>query len=244
MALKKNRTTVGIVAIVLGGVLCFGIAPIYNKSMQKGVEVVRISSEVNKGEQITADKVKVVEVSKKGLPESAILNKKDVVGKYAVVDLVRDNTILERQLSKNPIAEDKYLYGLDGTQQAISFTIQNFASGLSGKLLTGDIISIIATTMDENNNEKTSTPKELQYVKVLAVTNDVGVDKKEDNNNPEEELPTTITVLVNREQAELIANLEETSKMHVSLVYRGTEKEAQQYIEQQNSIITKENIRN
>lgn len=244
MALKKNRTTVGIVAIVLGGVLCFGIAPIYNKSMQKGVEVVRISSEVNKGEQITADKVKVVEVSKKGLPESAILNKKDVVGKYAVVDLVRDNTILERQLSKNPIAEDKYLYGLDGTQQAISFTIQNFASGLSGKLLTGDIISIIATTMDENNNEKTSTPKELQYVKVLAVTNDVGVDKKEDNNNPEEELPTTITVLVNREQAELIANLEETSKMHVSLVYRGTEKESQKYIEQQNSIITKENLRN
>ena len=231
MALKKNRTTVGIVAIVLGGVLCFGIAPIYNKSMQKGVEVVRISSEVNKGEQITADKVKVVEVSKKGLQESAILNKKDVVGKYAVVDLVRDNTILERQLSKNPIAEDKYLYGLDGTQQAISFTIQNFASGLSGKLLTGDIISIIATTMDENNNEKTSTPKELQYVKVLAVTNDVGVDKKEDNNNPEEELPTTITVLVNREQAELIANLEETSKMHVSLVYRGTEKEAQKYME-------------
>ncbi len=244
MALKKNRTTVGIVAIVLGGVLCFGIAPIYNKSMQKGVEVVRISSEINKGEQITDDKVKVVEVSKQGLPESAVLSKKDVVGKYAVVDLVRDNTILERQLSKNPIAEDKYLYGLDGTQQAISFTIQNFASGLSGKLLTGDIISIIATTMDENNNEKTSTPKELQYVKVLAVTNDVGVDKKEDNNNPEEELPTTITVLVNREQAELIANLEETSKMHVSLVYRGTEKEAQKYIEQQNSIIVKENIRN
>ena len=98
--------------------------------------------------------------------------------------------------------------------------------------------------MDENNNEKTSTPKELQYVKVLAVTNDVGVDKKEDNNNPEEELPTTITVLVNREQAELIANLEETSKMHVSLVYRGTEKEAQKSIEQQNSIIVKENIRN
>lgn len=244
MALKKNRTTVGIVAIVLGGVLCFGIAPIYNKSMQKGVEVVRISSEINKGEQITDDKVKVVEVSKQGLPESAVLSKKDVVGKYAVVDLVRDNTVLERQLSKNPIAEDKYLYGLDGTQQAISFTIQNFASGLSGKLLTGDIISIIATTMDENNNEKTSTPKELQYVKVLAVTNDVGVDKKEDNNNPEEELPTTITVLVNREQAELIANLEETSKMHVSLVYRGTEKEAQKYIEQQNSIIVKENIRN
>ncbi len=79
---------------------------------------------------------------------------------------------------------------------------------------------------------------------LIHVTNDVGVDKKEDNNNPEEELPTTITVLVNREQAELIANLEETSKMHVSLVYRGTEKEAQKYIEQQNSIIVKENIRN
>lgn len=244
MALKKNRTTIGIMAIALGGILCFGIAPIYNKSIQKGVEVVRITSEVKKGEKITANKVKTVEVSQRGIQESALHDKNDVIGKYAVVDLVRDNTILERQLSANPIAEDKYLYGLDGTQQAISFTIQNFASGLSGKLLTGDIISIIATSTDEENNEKTYTPDELQYVKVLAVTNDVGVDKEnESSNKAEENLPTTITVLVSKQQAELIANLEETSKMHVSLVYRGTEKESQKYIDEQKMIITKENLR-
>lgn len=242
MALKKNRTTIGIVSITLGAILCFGIAPIYNKSLQKEVEIVRITSEVKKGEKITADKVKVVEVSQKGIQESVLHDKSDVIGKYAVVDLVRDNTVLERQLSANPIAEDKYLYGLDGTQQVISFTIQNFASGLSGKLITGDIISIIATSIDENNNEKTYTPDELQYVKVLAVTNDVGVDKEDKvNNDSEENLPTTITVLVNKKQAELIANLEETSKMHVSLMYRGTEKESQKYIDKQETIITTKN---
>ncbi len=242
MALRMNRTTIGLIAIGLGAVICFGVTPLYNKSLQKGVEVVRISSEVQKGEKITVDKVKVVETSQRGLPESVMLDKKDVIGKYAVVDLVRDNTVLERQLSSNPIAEDKYLYGLDGSQQAISFTIPNFASGLSGKLLTGDIISVISTIKNENNEEITNTPNELQYVKVLAVTNDVGVDKKEDTNNPEEELPTTITVLVNKQQTELIANLEESSKMHVSLVYRGTEKQVQKYMDAQNNIINKINL--
>ncbi|MGL5753093.1 MAG: Flp pilus assembly protein CpaB [Paraclostridium sp.] len=236
MAIKKNRTTLGIVSIVVGGVLCFGVAPIYNKSMQKGVEVIRVSSEIQRGEKITPNKVKVVETSKKGLAESTILKKEDVIGKYAVVDMVRDNTILERQVSNNPVAEDKYLYGLSGEKQVISFTIPNFASGLSGKLITGDIISIIATSQDEENNDKTYTPEELKYVKVLAVTNDIGKDKKDDSNLEDGELPTTITVLASKKQAELIANLEETSKMHVSLVYRGTDEEAQKYIDIQDGI--------
>lgn len=237
MALKNNRTVVGLISIGLGAILCFGVTPFYNKSIQKSVEVVRVASNIQKGEKITANKVKVVETSQKGLPESAMKDKKDVVGKYAVVDMVKDDTVLKTKLSKNPLSEDKYLYNLDGSERAISFTIQNFASGLSGKLQAGDIISVISTKEDEDGNEVTSTPNELQYVRVLAVTDEVGVDKKEDSKKSEdEELPVTITVLATQTQAELIAKLEETSKMHVSLVYRGTEKNAQKYIDEQNRL--------
>lgn len=243
MAIKKSRTTIGMLAIVLASVLCFVVTPIYNKTLQKGVEIVRVVSNIQKGEKITVDKVKVVESTQKGLQEGVISSKKDVVGKYAVIDMVKDDNILKKKLSENPISEDKYLYGLNGREQAISFTIQNFASGLSGKLHTGDIISIISTEEDNDGNEVTHTHSELQYVRVLAVTDSVGMDKKEDEKRSEdEELPVTVTVLASRQQAELIAKLEGSSKMHVSLIFRGTDKQAQKYIDAQNSIIEKSSV--
>lgn len=242
MAIKKSRTTIGILAIVLASVLCFVVTPIYNKTLQKGVDIVRVVSNIQKGEKITVDKVKVIESTQKGLQEGTISSKKDVVGKYAVIDMVKDDNILKKKISENPISEDKYLYGLNGREQAISFTIQNFASGLSGKLQTGDIISIISTEEDNDGNEVTNTHSELQYVRVLAVTDSVGMDKKEDKKRSEdEELPVTVTVLASRQQAELIAKLEGSSKMHVSLIFRGTDKQAQKYIDAQNSIIEKSN---
>lgn len=235
--IKSNRTTIGVLSIALSAVLCFGITPFYNKTLQKGVEVVRVTSEIKKGEKITADKIKLVETTQKGLADGTIHSEKDVVGKYAVVDMVKNDTILNSKLSKNPISEDRYLYGLDGSEQVISFTIQNFASGLSGKLQSGDIISVIALKEDADGNEDTYTPNELQYVRVLAVTDEAGLDKKEDEKRSEEdELPVTITVMATKAQAELIAKLEETSKMHVSLVFRGTEDQAQKYIDEQNRI--------
>lgn len=239
MALKKNRTTIGIIAIGLGAVLCFGVTPLYNKSLQKGIEVVRVTGDIQKGEKITANKVKIVETTQKGLPQSTLKDTKDVVGKYAVVDMVKEDTILEKKLSENPISEDKYLYGLDGREQAISFTIQNFASGLSGKLKTGDIISVIASTKNQEDEDITYTPNELQYVRVLAVTDSAGIDKKDQKRTEDEDLPVTVTVIASRQQTELIAKLEETSKMHVSLVFRGTDKQAQKYVDEQNRIIAK-----
>lgn len=235
----KNRTTIGVISIVIASAICFIITPIYNKSLQKDTQVIRMTSDIKKGEKITSDKVKVVETTKKGLPSSSLSKKEDVVGKYAVIDMVKDDAILQDKISKNKIAEDKYLYGLN-EEQAISFTIQKFASGLSGKLQTGDIISLIATEND-GDTSKTYTPDELQYVRVLAVTDSVGNDKEQERKveEDEKELPVTVTVLASKTQAELIANLEETSKMHVSLVFRGTESDAQKYVDKQNSIIKK-----
>lgn len=236
MGFKRNRTTTGVIAIVIASTLCFVIAPIYNKSIQKPVNVVQVTSDIKRGEKLTSDNVKVVGTVQKYAPSSAV-SEKDAIGKYAVADMFKEDIVLQKKLSKNRLSEDKYLYGLNGLEQAISFTIKNFASGLSGKLETGDIISVIATTEDDNGNEKTYTPKELTYVKVLAATNSEGKDKGEKRIEDQQELPVTITVLANKQQAELIAKLEATSKMHVSLAFRGTEKEGLDYLNKQNSML-------
>lgn len=236
--LFKNRTVIGLTAIVLSLIICFGITPLFNNALQSKISVVRIVKDIKEGEQITADKIQIIEIGGYNLPNTVLKNKENVVGKYATADLFKGDYVLNTKVSDNPLAENKYLYGLDGNKQAISISIKSFAAGLSGKLQPGDIISIIASNYGEFR--ETITPKELQYVRVLAVTTDKGADKEYMDNkkdDKEQELPSTVTLLVNQAQAKLLAELEEKSKMHVSLIYRGNEETAQKFIEEQEKII-------
>lgn len=52
------------------------------------------------------------------------------------------------------------------------------------------------------------------------------------------ELPGTVTLLVTPEQSMVLAELEADGKLHLSLVYRGDEKSAGQFLEAQNQILT------
>lgn len=242
----RKNIVIGVVFIISSLLICFLVAPLANKTLQSKEVTVRVVKTINKGDKIPADAVREVEVGKYNLPGTIVQDKKSVVGKYALVDMVKGDSVLKDKVSSAPLAEDKYLYGLNGDQQAISISIKNFAAGLSGKLQSGDVISVIASGYGENKD--TITPPELQYIRVLSVTNSKGADKKSDVNvdkgTDENELPTTITVKVNSVQAKLLAKLEEESKMHVSLKYRGTDKNAQKFIDEQERTIMKLNLRN
>ncbi|GAA0782089.1 Flp pilus assembly protein CpaB [Hathewaya limosa] len=240
--LFKNRTVVGLSAIILSLIICFGVTPLYNNALQSKVKVVRISKDITKGEIISPDKIEIVEIGGYNLPKEVIKDKQNVVGKYAIADLNKGDYILNNKVSNSPLEENKYLYNLDGNSQAISITIKSFAAGLSGKLQTGDVISIIAS--DYGELRETVIPKELQYVRVLASTTSKGTDKvysqkQTKEKEKEQELPSTITLLVNRTQATLLADLEQKSKIHVSLIYRGTEANAQKFLYEQNKVIDK-----
>ena len=99
-----------------------------------------------------------------------------------------------------------------------------------GQLIeTGDIISVIVYDAKENN---TFTPDELRYVRVVTSTTSKGLDKAEVTDHSQ---PVTVTLIVNQEQAELLAKYEKTSSMHFTLEYRGDEATAQMYLEEQAS---------
>lgn len=237
--LFKNRTVVGISAITLSLIISFGITPLFNNALQAKTKVIRIVKDVSKGDEITADKVQIVEIGGYNLPKEVLKNKENIVGKYATADLFKGDYVLNTKISDSPTSENKYLYGLDGNEQAISITIKSFAAGLSGKLENGDIVSIIAS--DYGDQRQTLVPKELQYVKVLAVTTSKGADKQEEiqknNDDKEQELPSAVTLLVDRTQAKLLAELEAKSKIHLTLVYRGSETNAQKFLDEQDKVI-------
>lgn len=174
MSIFKNRTVIGVICIVVALVICFGITPLFNKSISQKEEIVRVAKAVSAGEQITADMVQTVEVGSYNLPANIFHDTASVVGKYAVADLAVGDYILSSKLSDAPAAENAYLYNLDGTKQAMSVTIKSFATGLSGKLMSGDIVSIIVADYQETG--ETVVPAELQYVEIISVTASTGYD--------------------------------------------------------------------
>ena len=121
---------------------------------------------------------------------------------------------------------------LDGKKQAISITISSFAGGLSGKLANGDIVSLV---IFENETSKATIPGGLTYVKVITTTTAEGFDKDEvtPNEDGTYELPTTLTLLVNPEQAKMLVEYENRGVIHADLVYRGDSKTAQKFLDAQ-----------
>lgn len=238
MNLFKNRMVVGVLCIVLSLLICFGLTPLFNKGISQKTEIVRVAKEIKVGEVITQDKVKTVEVGGYNLPENVIRTKENAVGTYALADLSIGDYILNTKVSKTPSAENAYLYHLDGSKQAISITIKSFANGLSGKLQSGDIVSVVAP--DYKKQGATVIPPELKYVEVISVTASNGYDAntgEQETSKDEKELPSTVTLLVTPEQGNLLASLESDGKTHLSLVYRGEESNVKKFLEMQSKVL-------
>ena len=231
MQFLRNRTVIGIICIMLSLIICFAVTPLFNRAISEKTEIVRVAKEIRKDEEITADMLETVAVGAYNLPESVITNQNSVIGKFASAELQPGDYILTSKVTNEPSAENAYLYNLNGEKQAISVSVKSFANGLSGKLQSGDIVSVIAP--DYKKQGVTIIPPELQYVEVIAVTANSGADAntgEQTEEGEDRELPDTVTLLVTPEQSMILAELEADGDIHLSLVYRGEQKNAAEFI--------------
>ena len=241
MNFLKNRTVIGVICIVLALIICFAVTPLFNRSISEKTEIVRVVKPVKMGEEITADKVKTVEVGGYNLPDDVVKNLDTAIGKFASADLAVGDYIIASKVAEEPAAENAYLYSLTGEKQAMSITLKAFANGLSGKLQSGDIVSVIAP--DYKKLGATVIPPELQYVEVIAATANSGYDantdtRSGDGESDEKELPGTVTLMVTPEQSRILAELEADGKVHLSLVYRGEAEQTAMFITAQEAVLS------
>jgi len=241
MSFLKNRTVIGVICIVLSLIICFAVTPLFNKGISQKTEIVRVAKDIKIGDEITKDMVQTVEVGGYNLPEDVVKNTETVLGKFASADMVPGDYIISSKIADEPAAENAYLYNLTGEKQAMSVSVKSFATGLSGKLVSGDIVSIIAP--DYKKQGTTVIPPELQYVEVIAVTAGSGYDANtgEQEDSEEKELPSTVTLLATPEQSKILAMLEADGNLHISLVYRGSKENAAKFIEAQQAVLDKLN---
>ena len=244
MSFIKNRTVLGVLCIVLSLLICFAVTPLFNAGISQKTSIVRVTKDIKAGDQITKDMVQTVEIGGYNLPENVLKNKDSVIGKYAASDLSVGDYILNSKLTNTPAADNAYLYNLNGEKQAISVTVKSLANGLSGKLISGDIVSVIAP--DYKKQGATVIPPELQYVQVIGVTASTGYDTDTENSedkssdqsaDEEKSLPSTVTLLATPEQSKILAELESDGKLHLSLVYRGSKENAAKFIAAQDKVL-------
>lgn len=159
MKFLKNRTVLGVICIALALIICFAITPLFNASKSSTMKIVRVKSDLKIGQEITSKDIEVVEVGAYNMPSEVMQKSEDVVGKYASAEMIKGEYVLAAKISDYPASENAYLYNLTGEKRAISITIPSFAGGLSGKLISGDIVSVIA--VDYKEKGETVVPDEL-----------------------------------------------------------------------------------
>ena len=231
----NNRLIFGVLSIVLAAAIAFVALPTISKQTNGKTEIVRVVQPVLKGVAITDKDIQTVEVGGYNLPQNIARTPEDVVGKYATADLMTGDYVLSTKISMTPISSDIALSSIPSGKVAISLTVKTLASGLSDKLQPGDIIRIYHF-MDEAKDIP-----ELQFVKVLSVTDAKGVNvdnAKELTAEEEKQQSATITVLASPEQARIITGLENDGMAHVALISRGSENLADELLKAQDTMLT------
>lgn len=245
---SSKHAVIGILSIIAGLLVSFVLAPLYGSVMEKKDKVPRLKSNIEAGQLIDDSVLEEAEVGVYNISDKIVKNKDEIVGKYANSALYSGSYLTKDMLSATPLKSDLYLSSIPEDKYAISVTVHSFAAGLSSKLLRGDIVSVLIRQENEDGETVCVVPDELMYVEVLSSTEDSGKDKQSNvaknskDKKEETEKLATVTLLVNKEQAAVLALYEPDSKIHIALKSRGNDKETAKLLKIQEDFFASEAV--
>ena len=239
MKLLRNKFVIGTLCIVLALLFAFVALPALTGSGEnETVSVLRMKQPVSAGTQITAEMVEAVSVPEV-LITDGIHDTASAVGQYAAADLYVGDYLTVQKLTATLSEQSIFAAGEAKGKMVVSITLPSLASGVSGRLLPGDIVTVIAIPqgtvnqtlgVEPESSDDTTTSGAyiaplLEYIEVCMVTTGDGADASveaqpdEDTNNT---LPVTVSFYATQEQALKLAELEQTGTIHLAFVARGT----------------------
>lgn len=236
----NSRFLYGILSILLAALIAFIAIPAVTRKTNHKVEIVRVTAALDRGDPITSKDVVLAEVGGFNLPDNVATKLEDVIGTYAAASLYPGDYILSGKVSSTPLSSDPALNAIPDGMVAISITTQTLASSLSDKLQPGDIIRLYHYNDQSGTLNTVSEIPELKFVKILAVSNEKGldIDYTRQPEEDEEKLQTaTITVQATPEQAMLLTQYENEGVLHVALISRGNETLAKELLDQQAELL-------
>lgn len=246
-SLHKKKILVGVACVLVAVLLLIYLIPQITNSISSVYEIVTLKSDIKKGSEIKAEHIIITKTKDESVAQAFISNTQDVVGKYAAFDLGKGDYVTTSKLwDENK--SDTYTR-LDDGYMTMSVSFDTFASSMSGGIRKGDIVSIFgilnASKADPNTTGEEYTPisvlrNELKYVEVVDVSNEQTgkpIDKTTKETAATDDIDaialSTVTILVNEQQAKLLVDFEHTGYLHFALCYRGDKEDSKVFLEQQ-----------
>lgn len=237
MKLFKNKLIIGILCILLGLLFSFIALPaLFDGDQGAEVSAVRMKTPVQAGEQITAEMVEIVSVPEH-LAEGVLRDIGSAVGTYANADLYAGDYLTAAKLSTALSERNLLPAGEAKGKTVVSVTLPSLASGVSGRILPGDIVTVIAIPQGSSNQSLGIDPEteqinssgamvypELEYIEVCMIVANDGADAEVIPRPDEGEansLPVTVSFYATKEQALKLAELEQQGVIHIAFVARG-----------------------
>lgn len=236
LKINKKRVVIGAVCIALSAIIAFIGIPLTVNSITDTVEVLRATSDIKPGDMLTKNNCKAIKMNKEGLPDNYLesLPEHDV---YSISYIGVEGFILESSITTNASTEMS-LTNIPSGKVAISFTMQGDATSFDNQFKAGDIVQFLEYHhIAGTQKSSTQVNKLLNYVKLISVNTDYGVevtDKDKDNTKY-----TVATVIVTPEQAQEIVRLEQEGNVHLVLIYRGEVEKANSYVIAQDKYLEK-----
>jgi len=237
----KNRTVLGAVCVIAALIIGFVLTPMFTNVLGATETVVRAKQDIPAGTQIINSMVESVKMGRQNLPAGTETNLKNVVGKYAAIDITDEDLITTAKISAN-----SGIYNLKSGQILVSVSVKDLADSVSGKLQSGDVVTVYLppsanSVATASSNQMSVVPPQLEYVEVAAVTASNGADVdpaqyktvsgSNSNNNNNSNLPTTVTLLVNEQQAQILTT-QDNGIIHFALAAKSGQY-AQQLLQKQ-----------
>jgi pilus assembly protein CpaB len=164
MKLLKNKFLIGSLCIMLGLLVSFlAIPQIQAREKQNLVQSVRLIQNVKKGDIITDSQVEIVSIDRTLLPSDALVNLSSISSRYAVADLFAGDFLTTTKLMDGDKASDPIQLATAKGLTIISITLPTLASGVSGMIRPGDVVTVMALL---KNNQASQT----QLLKPLPQT--------------------------------------------------------------------------
>jgi pilus assembly protein CpaB len=162
MKLFRNRFLIGLLCIGLGlAVSLLAIPKLTQERAPDMVTALRLKADIPAGEQIDADMLEAIAVDKNSIPDSVIASPESVTGQFAVADLFAGDYLTSAKVRTQHDNLDYLKTATDKGLRLVSITLPSLAAGVSGKVLPGDVISIMALMKTQNTDASQTLDPEL-----------------------------------------------------------------------------------
>lgn len=211
----KSRLYYAVISFILSGILLLIAVPLLSHRLYPKIPAVRVIHSMEKGEQLTEDDIEPIEVGALVLPEGIELTAEDVIGRYAAVELVKDDVLFGAKLSQLP---------LDGEFPKSILSKENTAVLIRLKMIEGSEYPVPETGNVVKLNrfrDKLMDIPELQFVRILSV---VPPEREDD--------VVSVTVSLNEAQMQYMKRQKE-DVFYASVLVRSNEELAEKLLAEQ-----------